>query len=58
MEGDSPLPYLKERNYIVFNDVQFSLSRLKSFFVNLLTSWAVIIEVEEDFLTGIFLCIL
>ena len=54
-KGDAPLSYLKERNYIVFDDVQFSLSRLKSFFVNLLTSWAGIVEVEENLLE--FFCV-
>ena len=46
----------KERNRIVFDDVPFSLSRLKSSFVSLLISWAGCIETEEGTFVRILLC--
>ena len=45
-------------NHIVFEDVLFFFTRLKSSFVSMLISWARIIEEEEDSLTRILLCIL
>ena len=47
----------KERNYIGFDNMHFSFSRLKSSFVSMLTSWARF-KVEEDALVRILLCIL
>ena len=44
----------KEKNQIVFNDVPFSLTRLKSSFVSMLVSWAGYIEVEEGSFVRIF----
>ena len=48
----------KERNWIIFEDVPFSLSRLKTSFASMLVSWAGCIEVKECFSIRILLCIL
>ena len=47
-----------EMNCIVFDDVLFSLSRLKTSFVSMLVSWAGSIELEECSIVRILLCIL
>ena len=47
-----------ERNRIVFDDVPFSLSRLKTSFVSMLVSWAGSIELGECSIVRILLCIL
>ena len=46
-----------ERNHIVFDNMYFSFTRLKSSSVIMLTSWAGF-EVEDDALVRILLCIL
>ena len=46
----------KERNCIVFNGTPFSISRLKTFFVSTLISWAGFVMVECSF-ERILLCI-
>ena len=48
----------KERNHIVFDDVFFSIARLKSSFVSMLLSWAGCMEVEEGSLVRTLLCII
>ena len=48
----------KERNRVVFIDLPFSYSRLKISFVSALSSWADILDVEEDTFVRILLCIL
>ena len=47
-----------ERNRIGFDDMPFSLSRLKTSFVSMLVSWGGSIELEECFIVKILLCIL
>ena len=47
-----------ERNRIVFDDVPFSISRLKTSFVSMLVSWAGSIELEECSIVRILLYIL
>ena len=47
-----------EMNYIVFDDVPFSLLRLKTSFVSMLVSWVRSIKLEECSIIRIFLCIL
>ena len=46
------------RNRIVFDNVPFSLPRLKTSFVSMLVSWAGFIELEECSFVRILLCIL
>ena len=48
----------KERNLIVFEDVFFSITRLKSSFVSMLLSWAGGMEVEVGSLARFLLLIL
>ena len=45
------------KEIVVFDNMHFSFSRLKSSFVSMLTSWAMF-EIEEDALVRILLCIL
>ena len=45
-------------NRIVFDDVPFSLLRLKTSFVSMLVSWVGSIELEECSIVRILLCIL
>ena len=46
------------RKKIVFDDVSFFLTRLKSCFVSMLVSWVGCNEVEEGSFVRILLCIL
>ena len=48
----------KEKNIIVFEDVQFSLVRLKSFFLRRLSSWASVISNMDYTLISLLFCTL
>ena len=60
LKGDAPLPHLgnlEGNNLIVFGDVFFSFTRLKSSFVSMLISWTWGMIEMECSLTRILLCI-
>ena len=48
----------KESVRIIFDDIPFSISRLKTNFISTLVSWVGSVEVEECSLVRIFLCII
>ena len=49
---------VEERNNILFDDVQFSLFRPKSFFLRTLSSWASVISNLDHTLISLLFCIL